>query len=54
MIKIRYAFLAVLIKHQTTHLEGVIIGRIFCFQGDGCISVGAYEQWLTLKDVSRK
>ena len=33
MIKIRYAFLAVLIKHQTIHLEGVIIGSILLFTG---------------------
>ena len=46
MIKIRYAFLAVLIEHQTIHLEGVMIGRIFCLQVDGCITVGTYKQWL--------
>ena len=46
MIKIRYAFLAVLIKHQTIHLEWVIIGSIFCLQVDGCITEGAYKQWL--------
>ena len=43
MIKIRYPFLAVLIKHQTMHLEGVIIGSIFCLQVDGCITEGAYK-----------
>ena len=32
MIKIRYAFPAVLIKHQTIPLEVVIIGSIFCLQ----------------------
>ena len=46
MIKIRHAFLVVLIKHQTIDLEGVIIGSIFCLQGDGCMTVGAYNQWL--------
>ena len=46
MIKIRYPFLAVLIKHQTMHLEGVIIGSIFCLQVDGCITEDAYKQWL--------
>ena len=46
MIKIRYAFLAVLIKYQTIHLEGVIIGSIFCLKVDGCITEGAYKQWL--------
>ena len=46
MIKIRYAFPAILIKHQTIHLEGVIIGRIFLLQVDGCMTVGAYKQWL--------
>ena len=46
MIKIRYAFPAVLIEHQTMHLEGVIIGRIICLQGDGYMTVGAYKQWL--------
>ena len=46
MIKIRYAFPAVLIEHQTMHLEGFIIGSIFCLRVDGCITEGAYKQWL--------